>query len=65
MTLRARHVSLGAVGLLTLAGVSLVLIQRAGAAPADIGDCFQLDTAGCASTVGGAADKIGGVATCP
>lgn len=63
MTTRARHVSLGAVGLLTLAGVSLVLIQRAGAAPADIGDCFQLDTAGCASTVGGAAEKIGGVAS--
>lgn len=63
MTTRARHVSLGSVGLLTLAGVSLLLIQRAGAAPADIGDCFQLDTAGCASTVGGAADKIGGVAS--
>ena len=63
MTARARHIVLASVGLVTLAGASLLLVQRAGAAPADIGDCFQLDAAGCASSVGGAAGKLGGVAS--
>jgi hypothetical protein len=63
MTARTRHIVLASVGLLTLAGASLLLVQRAGAAPADIGDCFQLDAAGCASSVGGAAGKLGGVAS--
>ena len=56
----------GAVGL-AAAGFALLVAQRAGAAPADIGDCFQLDGAGCiegaTDLAGTASGAIGGVST--
>ena len=67
MNARARKVVLfGAVGLVA-AGLALLVAQRAGAAPADIGDCFQLDGAGCiegaTDLAGTASGAIGGVST--
>lgn len=56
----------GAVGLVA-AGFVLLVAQGAGAAPADIGDCFQLDGAGCiegaTDLAGTASGAIGGVST--
>ncbi len=56
----------GSVGLVA-AGFGLLVAQRAGAAPADIGDCFQLDGAGCiegaTDLAGTASGAIGGVST--
>lgn len=67
MNARPRKMVLfGAVGLVA-AGFALLVAQRAGAAPADIGDCFQLDGAGCiegaTDLAGTASGAIGGVST--
>lgn len=67
MNARARKIVMfGTVGLVA-AGFGLLVAQRAGAAPADIGDCFQLDGAGCiegaTDLAGTASGAIGGVST--